>query len=67
MAFRADYLIRETGQNLFRNPSLSIATIGKRDALRTSTACDLNFGHIKCAASDCDRATVVVSECPRIF
>ncbi len=27
MAFRADYLIRETGQNLFRNPSLSIATI----------------------------------------
>ncbi len=27
MAFRADYLLRETGQNLFRNPSLSIATI----------------------------------------
>lgn len=27
MAFRADYLIRETGQNLFRNPSLSIASI----------------------------------------
>ncbi len=27
MAFRADYLVRETGQNLFRNPSLSIATI----------------------------------------
>jgi cell division transport system permease protein len=27
MAFRADYLIRETGQNLFRNPSLSLATI----------------------------------------
>lgn len=27
MAFRADYLLRETAQNLFRNPSLSIATI----------------------------------------
>lgn len=27
MAFRADYLIRETGQNLFRNPSLTIATV----------------------------------------
>jgi cell division transport system permease protein len=27
MAFRADYLARETGQNLFRNPSLSFATI----------------------------------------
>ncbi|MEM7321998.1 MAG: permease-like cell division protein FtsX [Actinomycetota bacterium] len=27
MAFRADYLLRETGQNLFRNPSLSLATI----------------------------------------
>ncbi len=27
MAFRPDYLVRETGQNLFRNPSLSIATI----------------------------------------
>lgn len=27
MAFRPDYLLRETGQNLFRNPSLSIATI----------------------------------------
>lgn len=27
MAFRPDYLLRETGQNLLRNPSLSIATI----------------------------------------
>jgi cell division transport system permease protein len=27
MAVRADYLIRETGQNLIRNPSLSAATI----------------------------------------
>lgn len=27
MAVRVDYLVRETGQNLFRNPSLSIATI----------------------------------------
>jgi cell division transport system permease protein len=27
MAFRVDYLLRETGQNLFRNPSLSIATV----------------------------------------
>ena len=27
MAFRADYIFRETGQNIFRNPSLSIATI----------------------------------------
>ena len=27
MAFRADYLLRETGQNLFRNPSLSLATM----------------------------------------
>ncbi len=27
MAFRPDYLVRETGQNLLRNPSLSLATI----------------------------------------
>ncbi len=27
MAFRPDYLLRETGQNLFRNPSLSVASI----------------------------------------
>jgi cell division transport system permease protein len=27
MAIRADYLLRETGQNLFRNTSLSIATV----------------------------------------
>ena len=27
MAFRPDYLLRETGQNLLRNPSLSLATI----------------------------------------
>ncbi len=27
MAFRPDYLLRETSQNLFRNPSLSIASV----------------------------------------
>lgn len=27
MAFRPDYLLKETGQNLLRNPSLSLATI----------------------------------------
>ena len=27
MAFRVDYLVRETGQNLFRNIMLTIATV----------------------------------------
>ena len=27
MAIRADYLLKETAQNLVRNPSLSLATI----------------------------------------